>query len=279
MKLISFEQDGQAGYGSTDGVMIAPVTDGFRARFPDLKSALAADATGALELADNRVPIAAVRVLPPVPNPAKIVCVGMNYRKPYPVDGVAPPDPDNIILFGKERQTLVGHGGALRIPPGEAADSFDYEAEIAVVIGRPGRGIAAADALDHVAGYTVFNDGSVRDWQRHSIYAGKNFEASGSCGPWLTTADEIADPNAMKLVAQVNGVVVQQALASEMIFGLAEQIAYISDLMELLPGDIIATGSPDGTGGSRTPKGYLRAGDRLEISVSGVGTLCNTVAG
>jgi 2-keto-4-pentenoate hydratase/2-oxohepta-3-ene-1,7-dioic acid hydratase in catechol pathway len=278
MKLASFEHAGQALYGTTDGETVTPVTEAFRIRFPDLRSVLSA---GALDVMPAHgaapLPLSEVTLLPPVPNPAKIVCVGLNYPKPYPVDGAAPPTPTEIVLFGKERQCLVGHGAALEIPPGPAAESFDYEAEIAMVIGRAGRCIPPAQAMAHVAGFTAFNDGSVRDWQRHSVYAGKNFERSGACGPWITTADEIADPSEMRLTARLNGAVVQDAHASEMIFGLAAQIAYVSTLMTVQPGDIIATGSPDGTGGSRTPKRFLRAGDRLDITVSGVGCLSNTV--
>ena len=278
MKLASFEHRGAALYGVADGETVAPVVSAFRARFPDLKSVLAAGALAELAEATGPVlPLPEVALLPPIPNPAKIVCVGMNYRKPYPVDGVAPPDPENIVIFGKERQCILGHGGTLAIPPGEAALSFDYEAEIAMVIGREGRCIAPEDAMDHVVGFTAFNDGSVRDWQRHSVYAGKNFERSGACGPWITTTDAVPDWSALRLTARLNGEVVQDALAAEMIFGLPDQIAYVSQLMTLLPGDVIATGSPDGTGGSRTPKRFLRAGDRLDITVSGVGTLSNTV--
>lgn len=276
MKLASFIVDGQSTYGTVEGETVAPVSDAFAARYPDLRAALAADALGALDLG-AALPADRVTFLLPIPAPSKIVCVGLNYRKPYPVDGVAPPDPDNIVLFGKERQCLVAHRAALEIPPGEAAETFDYEAEIAVVIGREGRCIAPEDALAHVAGYTCFNDGSVRAWQRHSVHAGKNFERSGSCGPWITTADEVPDWAALRLTARLNGEVVQDALASEMIFGLPEQIAYVSHLMTLHPGDIIATGSPDGTGGSRTPKRFLRAGDTVEVTVSGVGTLVNRV--
>lgn len=278
MKLASFIAGGRPTYGIVTGDTLAPVTDAFTARHPDLRAALAADALGALDLGAPLSPDA-VTFLPPIPTPSKIVCVGLNYRKPYPVDGTAPPDPETIVIFGKERQCIVGHGAALEIPPGQAAETFDYEAEIAVVIGREGRCIAPGDALAHVAGYTCFNDGSVREWQRHSVHAGKNFEKSGACGPWLTTADEVPDWSALRLTARLNGEVVQDAVAAEMIFGLPEQIAYVSRLMTLYPGDIIATGSPDGTGGSRTPKRFLRAGDTVEVTVSGVGTLANRVDG
>jgi len=277
MRLASFMAGGRRLYGRVEGRAVAPVTEACAARHPELRDALAADGLGALEFG---APLAldAVALLPPIPAPSKIVCVGLNYRKPYPVGGVAPPEPETIVLFGKERQCVVGHGAALEIPPGRAADTFDYEAEIAVVIGRKGRCIAPGDALAHVAGYTCFNDGSVREWQRHSVHAGKNFEKSGACGPWLATADEVPDWSALRLTARLNGAVVQDALAGEMIFGLPEQIAYVSQLMVLHPGDIVATGSPDGTGGSRTPPRFLRAGDLVEVTVSGVGTLANRVA-
>ena len=280
MKLVSFQHAGQSGYGTTDGALIRPAGAVFRQTYPDLRAVMAGNALDALESGTDALPLGLneVTLLPPIPNPAKIVCVGLNYRKPYPVDGIAPPDPENIILFGKERQAIVGHGAALRIPPGEPAESFDYEAEIAVVIGRAGRCVPVEQAMEHVAGYTAFNDGSVRNWQKHSIYAGKNFEKSGACGPWFTTVDEIRSPDSLVLTARLNGEVVQSAKAFEMIYSIAEQVSYVSHLMMLHPGDIIATGSPDGTGGSRDPKRFLRAGDVVEITVSGVGTLINPVA-
>lgn len=279
MKLVSYLCEGLAGYGITDGTLIRPASAAFRQTYPDLRAVLADDALGQLESGTEAgtLDLSDVTLLPPIPNPAKIVCVGLNYRKPYPVDGVAPPDPERIILFGKERQAIVGHGTALEIPPAEPAESFDYEAEIAIVIGRAGRCVPVEQAMNLVAGYTAFNDGSVRDWQKHSIHAGKNFENSGSCGPWIATTDEIAAPDTLTLTARLNGEVVQHAKASEMIYSMAEQISYISQVTTLLPGDIIATGSPDGTGGSRNPKRFLRAGDVVEITVSGVGTLVNPV--
>ena len=281
MKLVSYLCKGLACYGITDGTLIRPASAAFRQTYPDLRAVLADDALGQLESGTeaDTLDLSDVTLLPPIPNPAKIICVGLNYRKPYPVDGVAPPDPENIILFGKEQQAIVGHETALEIPPGAPAESFDYEAEIAIVIGREGRCVPVDQAMDHVAGYTAFNDGSVRDWQKHSIYAGKNFEKSGSCGPWITTADQIEVPEDLTLIARLNGLEVQRAKASEMIYSMAEQIAYVSQLMTILPGDIIATGSPDGTGGSRNPKRYLRRGDVVEITVSGVGTLINSVGG
>jgi 2-keto-4-pentenoate hydratase/2-oxohepta-3-ene-1,7-dioic acid hydratase in catechol pathway len=278
MRLASFEHGGRALYGVVEGERVRPASEAFRAKYPDLRSVLAADAVEALAGAVGPgLALSEVALLPPIPDPAKIVCVGLNYPKPYPVAGVPPPEPSTIVLFGKTPQCMVGHGAALEIPPAEAAETFDYEAEIAAVVGRAGRCIAPGDALGHIAGYAAFNDGSVRAWQKHSVHAGKNFERSGAWGPWIATADALPDPAALRLIARLNGEVVQEAGASEMIFGLAEQIAYISTLMTLLPGDVIATGSPDGTGGSRRPPRFLRKGDRVEIEVTGVGTLSNPV--
>ena len=226
---------------------------------------------------EDGINLAHVSYLPPIPDPGKIICVGLNYRKPYPVDGVAPPNPSQIILFGKERDTLLGHQQKLETPAGPAAHSFDFEGEIAVIIGTGGRHITADDAMTHVLGYSIFNDGSVRDWQKHSIYAGKNFSGSGSWGPWITTADEIKNPATMSLTTHLNGQQMQNTTADQMIYSIAAQISYASHLYELQPGDIIATGSPDGTGGSRTPKRYLQEGDLLEIAVSGIGLLQNNI--
>ncbi|MCL4159225.1 UNVERIFIED_CONTAM: hypothetical protein GTU68_028449, partial [Idotea baltica] len=157
------------------------------------------------------------------------------------------------------------------------SETFDYEAELAAVIGVGGRHIAVDAAIDHVAGWTCLNDGSVRAWQRHSVNAGKNFERSGSIGPWMVTADEIADPQNLRLMARVDGETRQDASTSEMIFSVAEIISYLSQSIELRPGDVIATGSPEGTGGSFDPPKFLVAGQRLDIEIEGIGVLTNTV--
>jgi len=281
MRLARWIHEGLETYGVIAGESAHPASPAFIARFPDLADVLAADALPALRndaMTQPPVPLDAITWRLPIHPAARVFCVGINYPKRYPLDQSVT-RPENIILFAKLHGTLVPHGAALERPTGDAADSFDYEGEIAVVIGRPGRHIAAADALSHVAGYTVMNDGSVRDWQRHSVHAGKNFAASGGCGPWITTADDIPDPAALELTTRLNGDIVQQTRADAMFFSIPEVISYISHMMPLRPGDLIATGSPDGTGGSRTPPRFLRDGDVLDISVSGVGTLRNTVAG
>ena len=169
----------------------------------------------------------------------------------------------------------MGHNQPVIAP--SVSETFDYEAELAAVIGHGGRHIAVEDALDHVAGWTCLNDGSVRAWQRHSVNAGKNFERSGSIGPWMVTADEIADPQNLRLQARVDGETRQDSSTSEMIFSVAEIISYLSQSIELRPGDVIATGSPEGTGGSFNPPKFLLPGQRLEIEVEGIGVLVNTV--
>lgn len=182
MNIGSFLHRDQALYGVFNGETVAPASPGLIAQYPTLRDLLDAEKSEALKGSVNlsaTIPIAEITFQPPIPNPRKIICVGMNYPKPYPVDGVAPPSPEHIILFGKESETLVGHGATLEVPRGTPADSFDYEGEIAVVIRKPARHVTAAQAMDHVLGYAPFNDGSVRDWQKHSIYAGKNFANSG----------------------------------------------------------------------------------------------------
>jgi 2-keto-4-pentenoate hydratase/2-oxohepta-3-ene-1,7-dioic acid hydratase in catechol pathway len=217
-----------------------------------------------------------LELVPPVHNPDNILCIGINYKKRYPLD-TALHLPDNIILFGKHIGSLTGHSQRLEIPLGDAARTLDYEGEIAVVIGRAGRHICVENALDYIGGYTVLNDGSVREWQKQSLHAGKNFYHSGACGPYMVTSDEIADSSALELRTWLNGELVQQVTADQMLFSIAEQISYISHLMPLAAGDIIATGSPEGSGGSRVPQRFLQAGDHLEIEVSGVGRLSNVV--
>ena len=279
MKLVSFLNNGQESFGVLGNSGLHPVLEAFKKKCPDLKSVIGSQKIEALEKSceENSLPLSQVNLLPPISKPGKIICAGMNYRKPYPVDGIAPPDPGNIVIFSRHSDTLVGDGTKLEYPRGEAAETFDFEGEIVAVIGKPGRFISSEDALQHVIGYSIMNEGSVRGWMKHSVHAGKNFHASGSWGPWITTVDEIDDFSSLKLETHVNGKLMQSALAAEMIFSLSELIAYISNLTPLNPGDIIATGSPDGTGGSRNPSVFLKPGDCVEVSVDRIGTLKNHV--
>jgi len=279
MKLVSFLNNGQESFGVLGNSGLHPVLEAFKKECPDLKSVIGSQQIEDLDKSceENALPLSQVTLLPPIPNPGKIICAGMNYRKPYPVDGIAPPDSGNIVIFGRHSDTLVGDGTDLERPRGEAADTFDFEGEIVAVIGKSGRFISPGDALQHVVGYSIMNEGSVRGWMKHSVHAGKNFHASGSWGPWITTADEIDDLSSLKLETHINGKLMQSAFANEMIFSLSELIVYISNLLPLNPGDVIATGSPDGTGGSRNPPAFLKSGDYIEISVNRIGTLKNYV--
>jgi 2-keto-4-pentenoate hydratase/2-oxohepta-3-ene-1,7-dioic acid hydratase in catechol pathway len=228
----------------------------------------------ALEAAPVSVAWDEIALAVPADPGARMLCAGANYHKKYPLGGnvQAPAQP---VYFNKPPGTLVAHGENLVRP--SVSIQLDYEVELAVVIGKAGRHIEVGDALDHIGGYSVLNDGSVRNWQRHSVAAGKNFYRSGSLGPWITTADEIADPAGLEVICRVNGEERQRAGVSEMIFSVAEIIAYLSAVMPLEPGDVIATGSPEGTGGSHDPPRWLVAGDEVEFEVPGIGVLQNRV--
>jgi 2-keto-4-pentenoate hydratase/2-oxohepta-3-ene-1,7-dioic acid hydratase in catechol pathway len=210
----------------------------------------------------------------PITDQHRLLCAGLNYHKKYPLGGEVK-TPNQPVYFNKPPGSLVPHNGELLRPI--ASVQLDYEVELAVVIGRSGRHISESQALEHVAGYTILNDGSVRDWQRHAVAAGKNFYRSGSCGPWIVTDDVIPDPSKLSVMTRVNGEERQNASVKEMIFSVQEIIAYLSKIMPLEPGDIIATGSPEGTGGSMEPQVWLAQGDTVEFEVTDLGILANTV--
>ncbi|WP_368344427.1 fumarylacetoacetate hydrolase family protein [Pelagovum sp. HNIBRBA483] len=279
MKIASFQHEGRALYGLVDGESVRPVSDVNLAVYPTLRALLDAGTLADLPslCASKSVPLASVQLLPPVPNPSKILCIGLNYKKPYPLPGTTF-DTDNIVIFGRHNDSFVAHGQPLEMPVGEAGLSYDFEGEIAVVIGTTCRHVQPTTALNHLAGYACMNEGSVRGWQKHSIHAGKNFHASGAWGPWLATADETAPIEEMRLVTRVNGTVMQETTGAQMIHNLPKLISYLSHITQLNPGDVIATGSPDGTGGSRTPTAFLKPDDVVEVEVSTVGTLANPVA-
>ena len=254
------------------GVRLA--TPALRNQFPDLRSVLAAgvlrDVVRALEAAPRRS-ITGLRFAPPIPNPSRIICVGINYLEH--IHEMRREKPDYPTLFTRFPDTLVGHGEAIVRP--RISTQFDYEGELAIVIGRTARHVSAARALDHVAGYTCFLDGSVRDWQRHTTQftPGKNFPATGGCGPWFVTTDEIPDPAVLRLTTGVNGEVLQQAPVSDLCFGVRRIIEYCSSFCTLNPGDIIATGTPSGVGFARMPPRWLKPGDTVEVEIGGIGIL------
>ena len=222
-------------------------------------------------------PIVAARFAPVLPRPNAVWCVGLNYE-------------DHRLETGRERaafptlftrfaSSLVGHGEPMIRPM--LSRKLDYEGELAVVIGTPGRHIPASEALDHVAGYACFNDGSVRDFQRHSsqFAAGKNFFQTGAFGPWLVTADEIPDPQNLSVETRVNGKVRQRGHTSQMTWPIRELIAYLSGITPLAPGDVLVTGTPSGVGVARTPPVFLEPGDLVEVEIEGLGVLFNRIRG
>jgi 2-keto-4-pentenoate hydratase/2-oxohepta-3-ene-1,7-dioic acid hydratase in catechol pathway len=219
------------------------------------------------------VPLADVRLLPPAGLGSKFICLGLNYRNH--VEEIHRDLPEDPSLFVKLADALVGQNEPVIRP--RVSECFDYEGEISVVIGTGGRHISREDALSHIFGYTIMLDGSVRDYQKHSVSAGKNFWRSGSLGPWIVTRDEIPDPTRLKLETRLNGQIVQSTTADLMIYDIPTAIAYISRWIPLGPGDVIATGTPGGVGSRRTPPLWMKDGDTIEVEVSGIGVLRNPV--
>jgi 2-keto-4-pentenoate hydratase/2-oxohepta-3-ene-1,7-dioic acid hydratase in catechol pathway len=271
MKLLSFAARGKDYFGAVSGDGVITLND--KIGQPDLRSALAAGVMAAMrEAAKSAKPdhaLADIRFLPVIPNPRKILCAGINYRSHAAETGrELPKQPSMFIRF---TDTLVGHGGELIRP--KVSDNFDFEGELAVVIGKGARHIKPEQALDHVAGYTCFVDGSVRDYQKFSVTSGKNFPGTGPLGPWLVTPDEIPDPSKLTLTTRLNGAQVQHSPTSLLIYSIPQIIAFCSDFTELSPGDVIATGTPEGVGHSRKPPLWMKPGDVLDVEISGIGTL------
>lgn len=279
MRWASFNVHGVPGYGLVTPGGMQPVPPVFAARFPDLRSVLTAGvlavAAEAAQGNPRRPDPAALRLAPPVPNPGKILCVGVNFRAHMKEMGREVPE--HPVIFTRYPDTLVGGDCAIVRP--RISAKFDYEGELACIIGRRARYVGREEALAYVAGYTCFMDGSVRDWQMHTtqFIAGKNFPASGACGPHLVTGDELPDPAGLTLQTRLNGTVMQSAPIADMCFGVADLVAYLSSCMQLEPGDIITTGTPSGVGFARRPPVWLQPGDLLEVDLGPVGVLRNTV--
>ena len=283
MKLISFLLQGNPTYGIISGqgndMRVLDLKPLLGDRAPNLRSLIAQNMTAAAAdaLAKNPATLkfAELELLPVIPNPDKILCVGLNYHDHVAETGRALTEMPAI--FVRMPASQVAHGQAIMRPP----ESFrlDYEGEIAIVISEGGRRIQEADAWKHIAGYSCYNDGSIRDWQNHTTQwtAGKNYFKTGGFGPWLVTADEIAPGQKMTLTTKLNGVELQRATTDMMIHSIPRQIAYISSFIPLLPGDVIVTGTPGGVGNKRTPQLYMKDGDVVEIEVDTVGILRNSV--
>ena len=278
MKLTSISLHGEPAYGIVENGQINIPDDSFRSRFVDLKAVLAGHAVTELAAAPvaEKIPLDDAEFAPVIPTPGRILCVGINFRAHMKEMGREPPD--YPWLFVRFADSQVGHGQPM-IRPIES-EQYDYEGELAVVMGRVAHRVKAADALNYVAGYTCFNDGSIRDFQRHSTQftPGKNFYKSGSFGPWLVTADEIPDPSVLNLETRLNGETMQQAPISDLKFDVPYLVEYISQFCRLMPGDVISTGTPGGVGAARKPPVWLKPGDKIEVEIDGIGVLKNTVA-
>ncbi len=279
MKLISFKHGGKNTFGAVVGDKVIDLQSAFAGRAADLKSLIAADliaeASAFVKTATPTLTLADLELLPVIPNPGKIVCVGLNYGEHVRETGRE--ITESPALFLRLNESQVAHGQDI-IRPRES-HRLDYEGEIAVIIGKGGRRISEADSWSHIAGYSCYNDGSIRDWQVATTQwtPGKNFYRTGGFGPWMVTADEIKPNQQMTLTTRLNGKELQRATTDMMIHSIPRQIAYISTFIPLEAGDVIVTGTPGGVGNKRTPQLFMKPGDVVEIEVDAVGILRNGI--
>lgn len=279
MKLASFRMDNKSTWGIIEDQDIADMGAVLGVDYPDLKAFIAhglpEPAKAAMEAAP-RYRQEEIGFLPVVPNPEKIFCVGLNYETHRKETGravVAHP-----TIFSRFANTQTGHQTNIIRP--HVSTNLDFEGELAIIVGKPGRYIPRERALDHIAGYACYNDGSVRDWQHHThqFTPGKNFPNTGSFGPWMVTPDEFTDLNARRITTRLNGEIVQQASLGEMLFDPAALVEYCSSFNPLVPGDVIVTGTPGGVGVKRTPPLWMKPGDLVEVEIDGIGILKNGIA-
>lgn len=278
MKLLSFRHGGKDTYGVVSGNGVIDLGKRLGATYPDLKTLIAKGgleeakkvATGAAD-----APLSAIEYLPVIPNPGKIICVGLNYKAHREETGRQPTD--NPALFIRFADSQTAHNQPLVKP--KASNMLDYEGELAVIIGKTARHVKEADAFSIVAGYSCYNDGSVRDWQNHTPQwaPGKNFPKTGGFGPWMVTKDEIPNVDELTLTTRLNGQVVQQTGIDLMLFPIPVVIAYITTFTELHAGDVISTGTPGGVGFKRNPQLFMKAGDKVEVDISKIGILENPI--
>jgi len=279
VKLISFLHHNIPSYGIVQGEDVLNLTPILGAQAPDLKSLIAHNmldqAAKAMASHKPDLKFADLHLLPVITNPNKIVCVGLNYADHVRETGRELTESPALFLRVSESQ--IGHGQNIVRPP--ESHRLDYEGEIAVVIGKGGRRISEADSWSHIAGYSCYNDGSIRDWQVSTTQwtAGKNFWRTGGFGPWMVTADEIKPDQKMTLITRLNGQELQRATTDMMIHSIPRQIAYISTFIPLEAGDVIVTGTPGGVGNKRTPQVFMKPGDVVEIEVDAVGILRNGI--
>ena len=279
MRVTSFEHSGRASFGVVVDGGVVDAGARLSGQFADLRDVLRA---GALDRLHEMSGLAAdipgedLRFLPVIPNAGKILCVGINYMGHIRETGRDVPT--RPVLFTRFADSFVGHGEPMIRP--RVSTDYDYEGEMAVIVGKHARHVPRGRAMDHVAGFTCCNEGSVRDYQYHTIQftAGKNFHRSGAMGPWMVTRDEQPDPAAFRLRTRLNGEVLQDAPVSDLCFDVPQLIEYCSTWTPLEPGDVIVTGTPGGVGRVRKPPIWMKPGDIVEIDIRGIGVLRNTVA-
>ncbi len=279
MAFVSFTAEGRATYGIARPDGVFDLGRHIGAAFPDLRSFLTAKSHGRItslpEPLTTDYATGQFAYLPILPNPSKILCVGLNYEEHRVETGRK--KAEHPTLFTRFADTLTGHNTPMLLPSNSI--DFDYEGELAVIIGKHGHHLSADNALSIVAGYSVFNDGSIRDWQRHTnqFTPGKNFPATAAFGPTLVTQDEAGVLPGKSVQTHLNGQLVQSAHLGDMIFAVPEIIAYITAFTPLNPGDVIATGTPGGVGFTREPPLYMKVGDTVTVTIEGIGTLTNTI--
>jgi len=279
MKLATFKMGGAPTWGVVDGERIKDVGAVLGSSYPTVKSVIVADAFAEVATAATKArsyPLADITWLPVIPDPDKILCIGLNYETHRKETGRS--EVENPTVFTRFANSQTGHLSPIIRP--RVSHDLDFEGELAVIIGKPGRYIPRGDALQHVAGYACYNDGSVRDFQRHThqFTPGKNFPGTGAFGPWMMTTDEFSFRGSQRLQTRVNGQVVQEATFDQMIFDVPRMIEYCSTFTRLEPGDVIATGTPGGVGAKRTPPLWLKPGDTVEVEIDDLGILRNGVA-
>ena len=279
MKFLSFIRMGKPTFGAVNCQGIVPLGGRFDPTVNTLRDAIEQsrlfDAAEYARARDAELSWADVTLLPVIPDPSKILCIGLNYHKHKIETGR--PDADHPTVFTRFADSQVAHGQPMVKPA--SSDQFDYEGEMAIVIGRGGRNIPIESALDHIAGYACYNDGSIRNWQRHTsqFTPGKNFPATGGFGPYMVTPEEVGDYKNLPIQTRLNGKIVQEASLADLIFPLEDLISYCSAFTPLSPGDVIVTGTPGGVGDRRDPPVYMFDGDVIEVNIGHLGTLVNPI--
>ena len=277
MRLSTVKIAGRTTWGVVEADSFRDVGAHLASRYPDLKAAITAGVAGVKESVASAAatPIADVEWLPVVPNPDKILCVGLNYEMHRKETGRT--EVENPTIFARYANSQTGHLAPIVRP--KVSTNLDFEGELAVIIGKPGRYISQAEAMSHVAGYACYNDGSVRDFQYHThqFTPGKNFPDTGAFGPWMMTPDELGPLADLRLQTRLNGEVVQEATFAQMIFDIARQIEYCSSFTRLEAGDVIVSGTPGGVGAKRNPPLWMRPGDVVEVEIDKLGVLRNPI--